>query len=114
MDIPYQPATNQTQAASTHTPEADSEDSLRIDGVLVEEFRLSSEVLIDAIRDMIGQSSIRRIIVQNEEGNSLLQIPMMVGVASNLVGIDLSCELASLGIIAAIVKWPHIVVERKA
>ena len=73
-----------------------------------EEFQFSGEMLIAKIRELLHQGNIRRIIIKNEEGRTLIDIPLTIGV----VGALLAPQLAAIGAIAALVSRGTIVVER--
>lgn len=100
-----------TQDASSCTLVESSEDVDERD-FFIEELETSGEALLDAIRGLVRQHDVRRIIVQNKDGNSLLYIPMAFDAIGSLVSVDLSCESVSLSVIAAIVSQPHILIER--
>jgi uncharacterized OB-fold protein len=74
-----------------------------------EEFVVDSDRLIETIKELIHEGNIRRIIVNDEKGNLLLEIPMTIG----LIGVLAAPWLAALGVIAAIATKCTIIVERK-
>ena len=73
-----------------------------------EEISVSGEKLVSTVKDLVHQGNIRRITVKNREGESLIEIPLTLGV----VGILLLPTLAALGAIAALVTECTIVIER--
>ena len=74
-----------------------------------EEFSVSAEDLIKRVKELIHEGNITRIIVKNEEGKTLLEIPATVGV----IGAILAPWMAALGVIAALATKCTIVVERR-
>lgn len=58
---------------------------------------------------MIKEGNVRRIIVKNEKGENVFEIPVTVGV----IGAFLMPWMAALGVIAAMAANYKIVVERK-
>lgn len=74
-----------------------------------EEFRVSSDDLVKKVKEIIHEGNVRRIIVKDEKGKMLLEIPVTVGV----IGAIFAPWLAALGVIAALVTNCTIVVERK-
>ncbi len=74
-----------------------------------EEFSVSAEDLIKRVKELIHEGNITRIIVKNEEGKTLLEIPATVGV----IGAILAPWMAALGVIAALAARCTIVVERR-
>lgn len=73
-----------------------------------EEFRVSGEELLKKIREIIEEGNARRIIVRNEEGHTMMEIPLTVAV----VGAVLAPILAAVGAMAALLTKCTIVVER--
>lgn len=73
-----------------------------------EEFTLKGGEIIDKIKELIHQGNIRRIIIKNEEGRTLIEIPLTLGI----IGAALAPVLAAVGAIAALVTKMTIVVEK--
>ena len=73
-----------------------------------EEFKLDGGEIISKIQELIHQGNIRRIIIKNEEGKTLIEIPLIIG----LVGAALAPVLAAVGAIGALVAKLTIVVEK--
>jgi hypothetical protein len=74
-----------------------------------EEFRITGDELLARVRELIHEGNIRRIIIRNEAGHTLIEIPMTVGV----VGAALLPVWAAVGAIAALATDCTIVVERR-
>ena len=74
-----------------------------------EEYTVSGSNLIDRIRELLHEGNVTRVIVKDEKGKTLLEIPATVGV----IGVVLAPWLAALGVIAALVTNCTIVVERR-
>jgi hypothetical protein len=79
-------------------------------GTRSEEFQFSGDTLLAKIREIIHQGNIRRVIIKNEEGRTLIDIPLTLGV----VGTLLAPQLAAIGAVAALVLRGSIVVEKEA
>ena len=73
-----------------------------------EEFEFDGDVLISRIKELLHEGNIRRVIIKNEEGRTLIDIPLTISV----VGVLLAPQLAAIGAIAALVTHGTIVVER--
>ena len=73
-----------------------------------EEFKVSGESLLSKIREIIHAGNIRRITIKNEEGQSLIEIPLTLGV----IGAVLLPVWAAIGAIAALAVNFRIVVEK--
>ena len=76
--------------------------------VRVEELQVSGEVLVARVKELVHEGNIRRIIIKNEEGKTLIEIPLTLGV----VGIVLLPVWAAIGAVAALVADCTIVVEK--
>lgn len=76
--------------------------------VRTEEFQVNGDALLSKIKELLHEGNIRRIIIKNEDGRTLIDMPLTVGV----VGILLAPQLAAIGAIAALVTHGTIVVEK--
>jgi uncharacterized membrane protein YvbJ len=74
-----------------------------------EEYTVSSNNLVDRVGELLHEGNVTRIIVKDETGKQLLEIPVTVGV----IGVVIAPWLAALGVIAALVTKCTIVVERR-
>jgi len=73
-----------------------------------EEIHVSGEELISKIKELVHEGNIRRVIIQNENGRTLIDMPLTLGV----VGVLLVPQLAAVGAIAALMTKVTIVVEK--
>ena len=73
-----------------------------------EEFQINGEEIIAKLKELMHEGNIRRITIKNEEGRSLIDIPLTFGV----VGVLLAPQLAAIGAIAALVSKCTLVVEK--
>jgi hypothetical protein len=74
-----------------------------------EEFQFSGDTLLGKIKEIIRAGNVRRVIIKNEEGKVLIDIPLTLGV----VGTLLAPQLAAIGAIAALVLKGSIVIEKE-
>lgn len=75
-----------------------------------EEHRVSGDKVIEKIKQIVHEGNVRRIIIKNDDGRTLLEIPLTIGV----VGALLLPTLAAIGAVAALVTSCSIIVEREA
>ena len=75
-----------------------------------EEFKITGDELLAKARELLHEGNVRRLIIKNEGGHTLVEIPMTIG----LVGAALLPVLAAVGAIAALATNCTIVVEREA
>jgi CBS domain-containing protein len=73
-----------------------------------EEFQVSGDTLIAKIKELVHEGNIRRVIIKNEEGRTLIDVPLTLGV----VGVFVAPQLAAIGAIAALITHGSIVVEK--
>jgi hypothetical protein len=76
--------------------------------VHTEEFQVNGEAIVSKIKELIHEGNIRRIILKNEEGRTMIDIPLTIGVVGALV----APQLAAIGAIAALLTRGTIVVEK--
>ena len=76
--------------------------------VRTEEIKISGDGLVAKVKEIVHEGNIRRIIIKNEEGKTLIEVPLTVGVVS----VVFLPVLAALGAIAALVTECSIVIER--
>jgi len=74
-----------------------------------EEFQFSGDTLLSKIKEILREGNIRRVVIKNDEGRVLIDIPLMIGV----VGTLLAPQLAAIGAIAALVLKGSIVIEKE-
>jgi hypothetical protein len=77
-------------------------------GGKVEEFRISGEAVLAKIKELVREGNVRRIVIKNDDGRTLIEIPLTVGV----IGTVLLPVWAAIGSIAALVANLTIAVER--
>lgn len=74
-----------------------------------EEFKVKGENLLSKVKEIIAQGNVRKIIIKDKNGKSVIEFPLTIGV----VGAVLAPALAAIGAIAALVTECSIVVERE-
>ena len=73
-----------------------------------QEFTLNGEEVVAKVKELIHEGNIRRIIIKNEDGRTMLEVPLAIGV----LGAALLGPLAAIGAAAAIATRCTLVVER--
>lgn len=71
------------------------------------EFKVSGGELLDRFRELVHQGNVRHIIIQNEKGRTLLEVPLTLGVVS----VALIPAYAAVAAIAALVAKCNIIVR---
>ena len=73
-----------------------------------EEFRVEGEKLIPKMKELFHEGNIRRVIIKDKDGKTVMEIPVTLGV----VGVLLAPQLAAIGAIAALITEATVVVEK--
>jgi hypothetical protein len=73
-----------------------------------QEFVLDGDQVVAKVRELIHEGNIRRITIKNDEGRTMLEVPLTLG----LIGAALLPVLAAIGAAAALATRCTIVVER--
>lgn len=62
------------------------------------EFKVSGSDLLEKVKALVHQGNIRHIIIKNESGKTLIEIPLTMGI----LGVALIPAYAAIGAIAAL------------
>ena len=73
-----------------------------------EDFQVKGEELLAKVKELLHEGNVRRLIIKNEAGETLVEVPLTVGVVGALV----APVAAAIGAIAALVADCRITVER--
>jgi hypothetical protein len=73
-----------------------------------EEHKVSGERLLSRVKEMVHEGNIRRITIKNEQGHTLMEVPLTVGV----VGAVLLPIWVAIGALAALAANYTLVVEK--
>lgn len=74
-----------------------------------EEFSVNGEEVVSKVKELLKQVDVRRIIIKNERGETIVELPVSVGI----IGALLAPMLAAVGAVAALLTKCTIVVERR-
>ncbi|MCU0542489.1 MAG: DUF4342 domain-containing protein [Oscillatoriaceae cyanobacterium Prado104] len=105
-DLESMPEVEKVSAVGIETPVYTEEK------VSVEEFKINGDDLVAKVKELIHEGNIRRIIIKNEEGRILVELPLTVGVVGGAIGAVLFPVIAAVGAIGALVAHLTIVIER--
>lgn len=75
-----------------------------------ETFHVKGEQLLGKVKELVKEGNVRRIIIKDKTGKTLIEVPMTIGV----IGVVFAPVLAAVGAIAALVSECSITVERNA
>lgn len=73
-----------------------------------EQFDVKGRQLVEKVKELVHEGNVRRIIIKDSDGKTVMEVPVTVGV----VGFLVAPTLAALGALAAIAADYSIEVER--
>ncbi|MBN2509953.1 MAG: DUF4342 domain-containing protein [Spirochaetales bacterium] len=74
-----------------------------------EDIKVRGEELLKKVKEIVHEGNVRKVIIKNEEGKTLLEIPLTIGV----VGVALIPVWAAVGALAAFAAHYQIEVIKK-
>jgi hypothetical protein len=72
--------------------------------------RLRGQALVDKVKELVHEGNVRRIIIKNEAGHTVIEIPVTAGVVVAVV----APVAAAVGAIAALANDWHLEIEHRA
>jgi hypothetical protein len=75
----------------------------------IQEFTVTGDEVVAKVKELVHEGNVRRLIIKNEEGRTLIEVPLTVGV----IGAALLPVFAAIGAMAALATRCTIVVERE-
>ena len=82
------------------------------DTIHTEEFQVNGDMLVAQVKKLVHEGNVRRIIIKTEEGQTLIEVPLTIGVVGGVVGAVLLPAWAAIGAIAALVARLTLVIEK--
>jgi hypothetical protein len=73
------------------------------------EIKTKGEDLLKKVKEVLHEGNVRRLIIRDGAGKTLIEVPVTIGV----VGILVAPTLAAIGVIAALVTDCSIIVEKE-
>ena len=74
-----------------------------------ERYEVRGDELLAKVKEIIKEGNARRMIIKNKEGQTLVEVPLTVGV----IGVAAAPIMAAVGAIAALVTECSIIVEKR-
>jgi len=74
-----------------------------------EELKVQGDALLGKVKELAHEGNVRRIIIKDSQGKTLIEVPLTLGVVGTLV----APVAAAIGAIAALAADYSIVVERR-
>lgn len=73
-----------------------------------EEFKVKGEELVSKVKSLINEGNIRKIIIKNKDGKTIIELPLTIGA----IGAVLAPSLAAVGAVAALLTECTLIIER--
>jgi hypothetical protein len=75
-------------------------------------YQVSAEKLVEKFKEVAKDASVKRIVVKNESGKTILSVPVTWGAAGAVATLALAPWLAAIGVIAGVATRCTLEVER--
>ena len=79
-----------------------------------EKFEVKGGHLVEKVKELVHEGNVRRIIIKDSEGHTVMELPVTVGVVGGVVGVLVAPTMAAIGALAALAADYSIQVEREA
>jgi Domain of unknown function (DUF4342) len=113
MNDPSAPKTpEQSQSADSIAPLVCETKTKETAEKVTVEFNISGDSLVAKVKELIHAGNIRRIIIKHSEGQTLIEIPLTVGVVGGVIGAALFPVVTAVAVIGSMVAHLTIVVEK--
>jgi hypothetical protein len=112
MNMPINPGEETVEQVTIDIVPIESEAKAE-EKVSVEEFTISGNDLVAKVKELVHEGNIRRIIIKNEEGRVLIEIPLTVGVVGGVLSAALFPVIAAVGAIGAVVAHLTVAIEKR-
>lgn len=80
---------------------------------IVEEIQVTSNELVDRVKELIQQGNVRRLIIRKSDGEALMEIPLTASVVAGSIMVMFAPVLAAVGALAALLAEVKIEVVRE-
>jgi len=77
-----------------------------------EEVTISGDAVVGKVKELIREGNVRRVSIRNEEGRTLLEVPLTAGGAVAAAAVIFAPVLAAIGALAALAVKLTLVIER--
>ena len=81
-------------------------------GLKKETFQVSSEKLVEKFKEVVKDARVKRVIIKDDMGKTLLSIPLTWGATGAVAMLALAPWLAAIGVIAGIATKCTLEIER--
>jgi len=78
-------------------------------GTMIEDIKVAGEQVVETVKNIIKEGNVRRITIKNSAGETVLSIPLTVGV----VGVAVVPVLSAIGAVASLMSDCTLSIERE-
>ena len=101
--------TNDTNEAAEGAADAAGADQSTENDSGRERYRVAGDKVVEKLKELLHEGNVRHIVIKNDDGKTLIEIPVSIGVAGAL----LIPVWAGVGAVAAVVTKCTIEIERQ-
>ena len=88
------------------------DDKPKAESTWTEEIEIAANELVDRVKELIREGNVRRLIIREQDGDTVLEIPLTAGAVVGGVMVAFAPLLAALGALAALVAKVKIEIVR--
>jgi hypothetical protein len=77
-----------------------------------EELKVSGDKLLSKVKELVQEGNVRRVYLKNDDGDTLLEIPLQAGVLVTVLTLAMAPALIAVGAIAAVLTQVTVGVDR--
>jgi len=77
---------------------------------MIEEMKVAGEQVVETVKNLIKEGNVRRITIKNSAGETVLSIPLTIGV----VGVAVVPVLSAIGAVASLMSDCTLSIERES
>ncbi|MDI6716150.1 MAG: DUF4342 domain-containing protein [Actinomycetota bacterium] len=81
--------------------------------VYVEELEVSGQQLWDRIKELAHESNVRRVVIKNREGRTVLDVPLWIAAAGGLTAVMAFPIISAIGVIGGLLAGIRLEIERE-
>jgi Domain of unknown function (DUF4342) len=105
---------NETPVGDTTQSQSETGTPPKSERTWTEQIEVAGNELVERVKKLIAEGNVRKVIIRNEKGDSLLEIPMTAGVVVGGVFAMAFPVLAALGAFAALLANVKVEVVRSS
>jgi len=77
---------------------------------MIDDIKVAGEQVVETVKNIIKEGNVRRITIKNSAGETVLSIPLTIGV----VGVAIAPVLSAIGAVASLMSECTLSIERES